>query len=1170
MRPMLRQRMTQYLIKPLSLFTFHSLALLTELLFTVAMLGVLLTLSALSMSWSREALLNGVLTQLPVFTPFQLEFAEIHSPSLNDWSLGYLQLSYQQQPLVELEDLQLTLNWQALMSHQVIVEHLSAQSLFVNLTPTDWPTPAAPPATAVEEPPAPLPAFLQEVQFRLGRLSLPRIRLQHPIIPEGRALSLEAQEGHYGPLNSPSMALQSAKISMDQGRHHISASLTPQRLDAQINLDHFPLQLLETLIPDLNTGWLSANIHASGPLSLLAAAGSIEVDSAFQQRPAKAKATFGFASQQLHIPELQAQWGELSARAQGRVDLNQQTLDVLVSSASAPLSMLKQWDIPLPEALTLALQANEVRINGPWTAPTYAGQVSGKGQFKTLPFSVQVVGKGDLTHFAIAQAQIQAQATRADLSGSLFYDGHFDAQMSFANLNLAYLALADVPLPAGLSTMIDGQVSAKGPFTAPEFNATLSARSQYQGVSAFTRLQADGDLNEIRLQSLQSELKDSVTLATPARLAAQGKINLRSQSLDLEVSSHQLPLTLIRLAGQTLPDSLSGLLDAKAQINGLWRQPALKLDATLAGQLLEQPYRLAAKGSYQQTTATLRQLQFTLGEITRLEAQGHYSPDAVTLHTDIQNLDLNKLNSLGVTVQGNLTGQLDLEHNRTGLQASGTVNYHTRVLHADPKQSSPLELNARLTTEPSGLKLVSHLSSDTGTDTPPISELIVRLPLAPYHSWLNDVLSGKRPPTAPLSADIAGSLRLDPLQFLLDRDLHQFGGKLDLAVHSEGFYPHPIISGTLGLTEGHYRNLLYGTELTRILADIGLSEKAITIKQFQASTPDNGQITLTGAALTGSPMQVDLGLKASRANLLHRADMQGTVSGDLRLTGTQTDLLLAGDLNIRPITLQVSTGMADRIPEIEVTTHKTRRPVQENPLPLQLDVNVWVDQQAFIRGNIMNAELKGNVSLKGAAQQPAIAGKFETIRGYVDLFGKRFALTQGYVSFLGSSALLQATGEYITKDETIKAEVSGTPDDLKIVLSSVPDLPQDEILARLLFGKSVRSMTPMQAVRLANAIQSMQGGKSRIPDPVEYTRQLMEVDQLTVESAESEKGNGVKVGIGKYVTERVYLEVERSPDPTQPWQGKVDIELTPNVNLQTTTGRQSGFGGVELLWKKDY
>jgi len=62
----------------------------------------------------------------------------------------------------------------------------------------------------------------------------------------------------------------------------------------------------------------------------------------------------------------------------------------------------------------------------------------------------------------------------------------------------------------------------------------------------------------------------------------------------------------------------------------------------------------------------------------------------------------------------------------------------------------------------------------------------------------------------------------------------------------------------------------------------------------------------------------------------------------------------------------------------------------------------------------------------------------------------------------------------------------------------------------------------------------------------------------------------VNIGVGKYINERVYLEVQKTPDPSQPWQGNITIDLLPNLKLESSTGGTSGVPGAALKWKNDY
>ncbi|MFT6030756.1 MAG: translocation and assembly module TamB, partial [Oleiphilaceae bacterium] len=253
---------------------------------------------------------------------------------------------------------------------------------------------------------------------------------------------------------------------------------------------------------------------------------------------------------------------------------------------------------------------------------------------------------------------------------------------------------------------------------------------------------------------------------------------------------------------------------------------------------------------------------------------------------------------------------------------------------------------------------------------------------------------------------------------------------------------------------------------------------------------------------------------------------------------------------------------------LEEDSRKTSKTSLAAP-PVALNLNINVDQQAYIRGRGLDAELKGAIVLTGTSKKPNYNGQFKIIRGTFELFSKTFRLEEGDVLFSNDAVSLFVQGRHEGKEITFIASLSGTMDDLKISLRTEPSLPEDEALARLLFGKSIRNMSPIQAIQLASAIQTLRGEIGSF-DPLGKARKLLNVDNISVESQETNKGSGVSIGLGKYITEGVYIELSRTPEPSQPWKGSIEVELSPNINLETTSDNNSGFGGVELQWKNDY
>jgi translocation and assembly module TamB len=237
---------------------------------------------------------------------------------------------------------------------------------------------------------------------------------------------------------------------------------------------------------------------------------------------------------------------------------------------------------------------------------------------------------------------------------------------------------------------------------------------------------------------------------------------------------------------------------------------------------------------------------------------------------------------------------------------------------------------------------------------------------------------------------------------------------------------------------------------------------------------------------------------------------------------------------------------------------------------VNLNLDLHTNQQAYLRGKGINTELEGQVSIRGTASEPKIVGYFKTLRGDADILGKRFVINSGELRFEGYRGLLNIQATHTRKDQDFIAKVFGSLDSLDVRLESNPPLPEDETLSQLLFGKALDDISAIQALRIAAAVRSFSTNGSGL-DPLATTRNLLGVDQVTIDSENTDSGQeNYKLGVGKYVSDKVYVEIQRSTDPTDPWQGKVQIELTPNISLDTSAESNGGSNGIDITWKRDY
>jgi translocation and assembly module TamB len=126
--------------------------------------------------------------------------------------------------------------------------------------------------------------------------------------------------------------------------------------------------------------------------------------------------------------------------------------------------------------------------------------------------------------------------------------------------------------------------------------------------------------------------------------------------------------------------------------------------------------------------------------------------------------------------------------------------------------------------------------------------------------------------------------------------------------------------------------------------------------------------------------------------------------------------------------------------------------------------------------------------------------------------------------------------------------VTGYADAPRITLTSVPDLPQDEILARLLFGTNVKQLTALQIVQIGAALVSLTGSGG-VVNPLLAAQKSLGLDRLSVGSTST---GATSVEAGRYVSGNVYVGAKQTTSGAT--QAKVEVDLTKRLKLQATLG----------------
>ena len=120
------------------------------------------------------------------------------------------------------------------------------------------------------------------------------------------------------------------------------------------------------------------------------------------------------------------------------------------------------------------------------------------------------------------------------------------------------------------------------------------------------------------------------------------------------------------------------------------------------------------------------------------------------------------------------------------------------------------------------------------------------------------------------------------------------------------------------------------------------------------------------------------------------------------------------------------------------------------------------------------------------------------------------------------------------------------------------------MLSRILFERSVGSLSPLQAAQLIDAIAQFTGvaGSGGIFGRI---RQATGLDDLDVRQ---NAAGGTTVGVSKSINDNVRLGVEAASGTT-PSRVTIDLDLTKNLKARGEAG-QDGSGKIGLTYEREY
>lgn len=555
-------------------------------------------------------------------------------------------------------------------------------------------------------------------------------------------------------------------------------------------------------------------------------------------------------------------------------------------------------------------------------------------------------------------------------------------------------------------------------------------------------------------------------------------------------------------------------------------------------------------------------------------AEGRFGGSAGTeLTLSLAKMPLSLIDVVGgdLGLGGSISGVVDYRSGKSGVP-TGSV----RVMVTGLTRSGLL-----LTSRPVDLALVGELSptllqmravlQDKGRM---LGRLQGRIASLPAEGGLYDRLS---------AGDLLAQLRYvgpaDALWRLAALETFDVTGTIRVAADVRGSLADPQVRGSVAGDDLRLQSTLTGTDLKRVKAAGSFAGSRLRLTSFSGTSANGGTVVGSGTVDLagmgpGRGPSLDLRIAANKAELLDLSTMGATVTGPIRIVSDGVGGTIAGRLRVNKAhwRLGAATG-ASQLPIIKTTDINTPADIAPPSVPgapWRYLIDAVAPNGIEVDGMGLDSEWSADIVLRGTTSDPRIGGVARVVprQGFYDFAGSRFNITRGVIDFNENAPpdpQIDLLAETVSGPLTVQVHVGGSASRPDVAFSSTPSMPEEEILAQLLFGGSIANLSATDALQLGAALSSLRGGAGL--DPINRLRTAVGLDRLRIVPADQALNHGTALALGKRFGRRFYAEIitdGRGYNATS-----LEFRITSWLSLLGTVsslGRES----VAAAYRKDY
>jgi outer membrane protein assembly complex protein YaeT len=310
---------------------------------------------------------------------------------------------------------------------------------------------------------------------------------------------------------------------------------------------------------------------------------------------------------------------------------------------------------------------------------------------------------------------------------------------------------------------------------------------------------------------------------------------------------------------------------------------------------------------------------------------------------------------------------------------------------------------------------------------------------------------------------VDGTLNVGAVSVVTDK-VHTEGDST-LNLHARGTIANPEVTGSVDIANTSFISDDPNVAGENLNAHIDLEGKRIVLTKLESDL-NGGTLTGSGSLTLGDGSVSEIDLRITTKDVAYDAplDLRSISSSDIRVTRRGDDIVIGGQVTIDEAGLTGDVNFDQGLLAAMTQRRSLDLTEKRNPFLERVRFNINVDTATpiLVDNNLAKAEIESDLRLVGTPYEPGLLGEIRLLEGSeVRLNERRYQAEPSVITFVDERRIFPSFDLHL--DTTVSSyditiTVTGTPGDTETTLTSDPSLPEPDIMAMLVTGRTLDQM----------------------------------------------------------------------------------------------------------------